>query len=227
MAKDNLHAVLRQPVMGAATRRLPGLNPAPAPIEHEAIVKPDPNVLRNQLREQFADELLQLQNEARQRGLSSAQQQWQEESKKLRQEITDEKARLSVVIDGLKQAQAELLQTMEPVVGRLALLATIRLLGQHQQLRPLVADVVTQTLDAYRLDNPLRIHLSTVDYEQIKSSELHMSLLQYLVADASLASGDCLIEHGSGRLEAGLDIQWDALKKALMSTQGVAHVAEN
>lgn len=227
MFKDNSTAVLRQPIMGTGTRRLPGPSVPVPPVKNDVVAAPDQNAIRNQLREQFADELMQLQKEASQRGLATAREQWQAEEKKLKQAFLDQQSQFKSVVESLQKAQAELLQSMEPMIGRLALLATLKLLGQHQQLRPLVPDMVAQTLDTYRLEGPLRIHLSAVDYEQVKSSGLHESLLAHLVSDANLVSGNCVIDHGTGRLEAGLEVQWDALKKALLSSQGVTHVASN
>lgn len=239
MAESDASRVLRQPVMADAVRRLPAFSPrGPEP---KPAVPADDRQLLAQLRQQFADELAQLREESRQQGLAVARQeaeaslrklkddaarQAQQEADKLRQSLTEEQRKLAVLVAGLQEEQARLSQAMAPVIGRLALLVAVKLLGQHQQSRSLVADMVAQALDSYRLQTPIRVHVSASDFERIQQSDEQGGLLDMLVADASLGPGDCLIDHGAGRLEAGLDIQWEALKQALLAAPGADHVAD-
>lgn len=232
-------SVSRQPVIGATTRRLPGIGSA-SPVAAVNVA----DETRQQLlflREQFSTELKSLQEEARQLGLLAAQKEaesalqvakndlareWELKEESLRRAGEQEQQALQALVQSLKTQHEQLLPDMEPVLARLALLVTAKLIGQHQTSRVLVADLARQAIDAYRLSIPLQVFVSAADFNRIREQEQAGELVQYLQVDPQAESGSCLIDYGSGRLEASLDTQWQALKDAVLQVPSGAHRAD-
>lgn len=226
-------AILRQPTQGVGTRRLPGLDNPGAVVE---AARPDSQAqTMAALRTNFATELASLEREARVKGLAEARQeaakelastlakaqeeqalQWQKKEESLRLDLEGERLGLADLAGELRKQSEQLIAAMEPIVGRLALAVVIRLLGQHLVSRALVADLAAQAVEEYRLSEPVRIRVSAADFESIRSSASQGTLLASFQVDHEADVGSCMIDYGSGQLDAGLDTQLATLKELLL-----------
>lgn len=230
--------VLRQPQQSIGTRRLPGLHSGVA----EPTAAPDARShTLDSLRSTFAAELALLADEARQSGLAAARdaaskalaeqqqeqaRQWQKKESALRLALEQEQQRLSDLAQALAKHSEQTLDAMQPVVGRLALAVVMRVLGQHLVSRPLVADLAAQAVEQYRLSEPLRIRVSAADYASLTANAAEEGRLACFQIDHDAAVGSCLIDFGTGQLDAGLDTQLAAIKQALLQdAQGEGRVA--
>ena len=230
--------VLRQPQQSLGTRRLPGLHSGVA----AATAAPDARShTLDSLRSTFAAELTLLADEAKQSGLAAARdaaskalaeqqqeqaRQWQKKESALRLALEQEQQRLSELAQALAKRSEQALEAMQPVVGRLALAAVMRVLGQHLVSRPLVADLAAQAVEQYRLSEPLRIRVSAADYASLTANAAEEGRLACFQIDHDAAVGSCLIDFGAGQLDAGLETQLAALKQALLQdAQGEGRVA--
>ncbi|MFD2642014.1 FliH/SctL family protein [Pseudomonas japonica] len=230
-------SILRQPEQRSAGRRLPGLHTPQAAAPSVA----QPSESREQtlagLRQAFAAELAQLEEQARQRGLAAAREDSAKALAQREQELTRRAKEQEAALDkrleqhgqqlgeltrALDQERQQLLQALEPVAARLALSVVTRLLGQHAASRPLVADLAAQAIDEYRLGEPLRIRVSASDHARLRGLLDDEQALAAFQLDPQAKVGSCLIDHGLGRLDAGLDTQLDAIRAALLGDDRVA-----
>lgn len=224
-------SILRQPVIGQHVRRLPGLM---TPLAHRSPseeAESNASKTRAVLREQFADELSALKDEARQQGISAARQeavaalraaeeeqtrQLQQKEAVLRKTIQQERKQLMDLVTAVHAHHEKMIPELEPVVARLALIVAAKLLGQHQVSKLLVADLARHAIEEYRLGALVKIRVSAVDYACIQAEEAESELLQCLHIDHDLAPGSCLIDYGSGELDASLATQWTAIQAMIL-----------
>lgn len=227
-------AILRQPEQRGAGRRLPGPH-VPTPREPK-VADSREQTLAN-LRQAFAGELAQLEEQARQRGLVAAREestkaleqsqqglarQLQEQQAAFDKSLELQSRQLAELTRALEQQRETLLQAMEPVVARLGLNVATRLLGHQAERASLVAALATQAIDEYRLKAPLRIRISSADHSRLRGLLDDEQALAAYQVDPAAKVGTCLIEHGLGRLDAGLDTQMSALRQALLGDDRVA-----
>lgn len=235
-------SILRQPAQGQGARRLPGRESDGRVQANPQADTPDQTLAA--LRSAYAPQLLLLEQEARERGLSQglaeaaqkaeaqalkaqAQQsmQWQQQEKRLRESQQEQQRQLQVLIEALKEQSAQMLEAMQPVLGRLALGVIARMLG-HQAAQPsLVADLAQQAVEQYRLSEPLRVRVAPVDYQRLQTLGCESPPYTWH-ADPDLVAGSCLIDFATGQLDASLDYQWAQLKTVLLADeQGEDRVA--
>lgn len=230
------HTVLRQPGQGAGGRRLPVMGP---PGSADPVVTPSPTL--EVLRATFAQELADLHQQSHAAGLAQArtefakqaatelaqqQQAWQKEEAALRKALESQRLQLVELAGQLEQQRSQMIASMTPAVGRLALAVVVRLLGQHAPGRSLVADMAGQAIEEYQLQAPLRIRIAAVDYAALHARLQDDPALALFQPDAAAIPGSCLIDHGIGQLDAGLDTQLAALKALLApDKRGDANVA--
>ncbi|VVM79510.1 hypothetical protein PS664_02209 [Pseudomonas fluorescens] len=228
--------VLRQPGPGVGGRRLPALDPVG---RVEPVLTPSPTL--EVLRTTFAQELEDLHQQSRAAGLAQArtefakqaatelaqqQQGWQKEEAALRGALESQRLQLVELASQLEKQGSQMIASMTPVVGRLALAVVVRLLGQHAPGRSLVADIAGQAIEEYQLQAPLRIRIAAVDYAALQARLQDEPSLALFQPDPAAAPGSCLIDHGIGQLDAGLDTQIVALKALLApDKRGDANVA--
>ncbi|HLD68739.1 MAG TPA: FliH/SctL family protein [Pseudomonas sp.] len=222
--------VLRPQTASLGSRRLPvaqpaGLAPSPAPG------KPD----LASLRATFADELAQLEQEIRSLALADARRIAEHElaaaQEKQRGELLAEldkqgllqkqalerqQQQLAALIQALEAQRLQMTESFEPVVGRLALAAVMRLLGRHAVEPGLVAELAARAVEEYRLDSPLRIRVAEADHRGILAGSADPALKAMLYLDHDAAVGSCIIDFGAGQLDAGLETQLGAIKAALL-----------
>lgn len=234
---SNPDSILRQPVVGPHVRRLSGRM---VTVSHQPaieITESEPLSTLALLREKFAAELNDLREEARQYGIATARQeadvalrtaqedqarQLQQKEELLRQDIQHEREQLMDLVMAVRTHHEQMIPEMEPVVARLALMVVTKLLGQHQSARPLVADLATHAIETYRLNTLVRINVAAEDYACIQAHEPAGELLPCLQIDHELIPGSCLIDYGSGQLDASLMTQWEAIQAMLTQSESGA-----
>lgn len=190
----------------------------------------------DELRVRFSEELFQLEEEARLRGLEDARLHNEKELVELRrkleaefaakaetlaleqqQKIQQQEQKLRALYDTMEQERQQLLETLEPVVGRLALSSVFQLLGRQAVNGGLVADIARQAIESYRL-SPLRIRVSENDYRALMSGK-DSEFKGLLQMDHDAAEGSCIIDFGQGQLDASLDTQLSALREILLGQE--------
>ncbi|KWU52862.1 FliH/SctL family protein [Pseudomonas palleroniana] len=223
------HTVLRQPGQGAGGRRLPMMGAAS--VDPVTAASPTLEVLRTTFAQELADlhqqsradGLAQARNEfAKQAATEQAQQQqaWLKKEAVLREALESQRLQLVELASQLEKQGAQIIASMTPAVGRLALAVVVRLLGQHAPGRSLVADMAGQAIEEYQLQAPLRVRIAASDYATLQSCMQEDPLLALFQPDPAATPGSCLIDHGTGQLDAGLDTQLAALKALLASDKG-------
>lgn len=187
--------------------------------------------VRDDLRHHFSQELALLEEEARQQGLELARRESEDERSQIRAKLEAEFTakseamareqqrlmhRLQTLCESMERERERLTETLELVVGRLALSAVQQVLGRQAVSGSLVADIARQAIESYRL-TPIRIQVSETDYRTLmgKDSELK-GLLQI---DHDAAEGSCMIDFGQGQLDASLETQLSALREILLGQE--------
>jgi len=239
--ETRVDSILRQPQIGPQLRRLPGLIVPGAQGTPTELSAQTPSSVLASLRATFATELAELGEEARLQGMRAAHQeadtalcnaretltgQLQKQEALLRNAVQQEFAHLAALITAVRARYEQLIPELEPVVARLALIVTTRLLGQLHIERPLVADLAKHAIEEYHLVTPLQISVAAEDHALILAHTPADELLQHLRIHHELAPGSCLIDYGSGQLDASLATQWAALQSHVLQTaSGAEHVA--
>jgi len=164
----------------------------------------------------------------------------QKEAERIRQEALvqrDEQARQGyeagyrkgyeealVKLAGLEKQYADVVSRLEPQLVQLAISVAEKIIGEELALRPeAIVDVVGQALKTVRHQREIviRVHPSRAPtLEQRKQSLLGiLSRAQTVrvVPDETLTENGCVIETEVGRLNADIDSQLEALRKALQS----------
>ncbi len=231
--QPRIGSVLRQPDQRSGGRRLPGpqsATPAQAQVQNR-------EQTLDGLRQAFAAELAQLEEQARERGLAVAREEsakalsqsqqrlnreWQDKQAALDKSLEQQRRQVAELTRALEQQRETLLQAMEPVVARLGLSVATRLLGQQAHSTTLVAALATHAIEEYRLKAPLRIRVSSADHARLRSLLDDEHTLSAYQVDPAANVGACLIEHALGHLDAGLDTQMTALRQALLGDDRVA-----
>lgn len=225
--------VLRSQAASLGSRRLPvaqpaGAMPAPPPGQPDLA----------SLRVTFADELTQLEQEVKTRALADTRQiaeqelaaaqekqrrellaELDQQALQQRQTLERQQQQLAALIQALEAQRIEMAESLEPVVGRLALAAVMRLLGRHAVEHSLVAELASRAVEEYRLGSPLRIRVAAADYRSIMAGSSDQALKTMLLLDHEAAVGACIIDFGAGQLDAGLETQLAAIKAALLGQE--------
>lgn len=227
-------SVLRQPAVASGGRRLPGFADRAAAVSASKTQGSDAQQLLVSLREQFASELAVLKEEARLQGAAAARKeaeealrvakadltrQWQQKEDEQRQAMEQSQQHVMALATALRERHEQVTAEMEPIVSRLALTVAAKLIGQHQVARPLVVDLATQAIEAYRLGTVVQVRVAAADYDRIQLQYPAEELLQFLKVDHQVEPGSCLIDYGRGQLDASLETQWAAIKAVVLQTQ--------
>ncbi|SDA89594.1 Flagellar biosynthesis/type III secretory pathway protein FliH [Pseudomonas sp. NFACC15-1] len=212
--------VLRQPSQAVGTRRLPSFG-ATVQTSTSSNEEPQPDV-KQALRDTFALEFAEIERESREKGLlegrqqartqlnealAHQEQQWLKKEASLRTALEAERLQLARLVEALGAQQKQLMASMEPLVGRLALAVVTRFLGQHAETRPLIADVARQAIEEHQLVGPMRIRVARVDYETLLRLAPDDALLASFQVDPQASPASCLIDFGGGQLDVGVQTQ--------------------
>lgn len=228
-------AVVRAEAKRLGSRRLPLAQSTEFP---GTTVAPQTQPDLASLRATFAQELAVLEEEVRARALVEARQTAERELAVARetlqaelkaklaeqlqaqqQSMAQQRVQLKTLIEQLEAQQAQMSTAMEPIIGRLTLAVVLRLLGRHIAEHVLVADLATHAVEHYRLSQPLRIRVAEADYHSILAGSDDAALTAALQVDHDAIVGSCIIDFGAGQLDAGLETQLDALKRALLGEE--------
>ncbi len=160
--------------------------------------------------------LQQGKDEGLQQGLAEARQQMAEQLR----EAAD---RSNGMVVAAQQEVDRLLAEAEPKIIELVLAISRKVISEEMAERPtVVLNLVRGALERVRDQDNINIHVSPDDYDQIMQARRD---LQGVVgversltvsADPVLARGGCLIETSFGTVEAGIDTQLEAIRRALL-----------
>lgn len=173
------------------------------------------------------DQLAQLFDQTRERGLLEGRKNAEQEIQKRVDEI---EARLTqahqIAVADLKAQQA-LLQKLaanvkssveqhaieaEAVAVEVAFASVIRLLGNKAADRSLIAELCAAVANEYG-HGAAKLHVSEADRLMFESANIGVAI----EADRRLQSGQCTIETTRGQFDCGIDVRLEALKKAFLS----------
>jgi flagellar biosynthesis/type III secretory pathway protein FliH len=195
--------------------------------------------VKQTLRESFALELAEIERESREKGLlegsrqahtqmsealAHQEQQWLKKEASLRTALETERLQLARLVEALGTQQKQLMEAMEPSLGRLVLAVVTRFLGQHAETQPLIADLAKQTIEEHQLVGPMRIRVAREDYETLLRLAPDDALLASFQVDPQASPGSCLIDFGGGQLDVGVQTQL-ANVAAVLTERGDGRVA--
>lgn len=234
--------VLRSPSQVRGVRRLPLVSQSDAPTAGLQIDVSTPVDIQDEqpdLRAIFAEELATLAAEARadavEQGRAQAQRELAAAREKLQAELTADFAsqlenerqqlgiqreQLATLMDALEAQREGLVEAMLPTVVRLSTAVVLRMLGSHATSRALVGDLARHAIDEYRLTGDLRVLVSEADYQAILDGNDEQAFTGMFQVDHEAAPGSCVIDFGTGSLDASLNTQLDTLRAALMKAGG-------
>lgn len=190
----------------------------------------------NPLREQHADELTTVFEEARAHGYREGREIAQQEcvvqlrgieselKSRCDQRLSELDAMSATLAELIRQMEAErgqLAQEMEAVALEVAVAAVTKMLGASAARGELMRDLLKSALQEVDRNHPMRIRLSSADYESLTKSELISNLdfdshAQFM-SDDGLSPGACVIENARGSLDASLGIQLSAFRELLVA----------
>lgn len=118
---------------------------------------------------------------------------------------------VSKLADGLAAAVSDHASVAEEVAVEAAFAAVLRILGDKATERSLVREVCQQALAA-RGAGMATLRLSPADREGLDIDAIDLQV----VADPSLAPGQCILESTRGASDTGLDVRLEAMKRAFL-----------
>lgn len=130
-------------------------------------------------------------------------------------------ARAAEIIARAAAERDAALASAERDVVELALGVAAKILGREVE-RGAAVDIVAQALSAVRRARRVRVRISPLDAESVRAREPELAarLAQGagldLCEDPSIARGGCLVETENGVVDARLETQLEALRRALL-----------
>lgn len=103
----------------------------------------------------------------------------------------------------------------EALAVTIAYAAVCRLIGHMHAERSLVASLCREVLESMQLE-PTQIRVAQTDQPSLENAGLMLPIK----VDPALQPGDCIIETPLGGIEAGVEVQLQALLKTLLETLG-------
>jgi len=138
----------------------------------------------------------------------------------LRQMVDGQSERLDAILTALRQAGHNALHGAENAMVEIAYSAICRIIGEEATAPAAVAGAVRQALAALKSRDNLVIRLHPQDYELLHQardvSDLHQAVLR---ADTSIGIGGCIVECGTGILDATLQTQMERLAQVLLAAR--------
>lgn len=209
--------------LGAAADQPAAALPAAAPVAREA--------RRAELEAAFAEELSELRAAARREGLLTAEAEIEavvvqreaalatasQEAEAARDaEHAAAVAALRETTAALPAQLARLREEASAAALEVAFQAVLRLLGERQADRNLMAALVTQAVREHRLSGRVIVRLAPALAATLADLSLPGVDLG-IEEDATLAPGDCRLVFGAGQVEADLAAQLDRLRDAFLA----------
>ena len=138
----------------------------------------------------------------------------------VRQMVDSQSERLDAILAALLQARANAIHDAESAMVEIVYSAVCRIIGEEATAPAAVAGAVRQALAALKSRDNLVIRLHPQDYEllhQVRDvSDLHQAVLR---ADVSIGIGGCIVECGTGILDATLQTQMERLAQVLLAAR--------
>lgn len=103
----------------------------------------------------------------------------------------------------------------EALAVTIAYAAVCRLVGRMHAERSLVSALCLEVVESMHLE-PTQVRVAQTDQTALEKVDLTLSIK----VDPALQPGDCIIETPLGGVEAGIEVQLQALLKALLETLG-------
>ena len=152
-------------------------------------------------------------------GLTEAQCQMTEQLKQTTE-------RCNSAMNAAIQEANRIVQEAEPQIIELVLAISRKIIYDEMDEKPdIILRVVQSALERVRDQNHVNIHVGLEDYERILSNRNELQSILgseqslTVTADPVLGRGGCLIETSFGTVEAGVDTQLEAIRKALQEMQ--------
>lgn len=202
-----------------------------------AAAAPDRNAIRASLREAFAEELEELEEDARKDGLLAAESQvkdrlrvledeqrlWQEkETQKGAEQNAGQTAALEAAVSAFRETAAAVSASAEASALTIAYAAVTKMLGELAGDHALLTRLVSQALKEHALTGAFTLAVSPADHARLPA--LPDAAALECVADEGLKAGDCVIRFANGRIDAGLEQQLSVLKNVFLESLAATHV---
>ncbi len=174
----------------------------------------------DRLKEQAAEEGRQ---QGRQQGQASGLSQGLEEAKQqMADQLKQTSERCNAMLTTAEQEARQILLEAEPKIIELVLAISRKIITDEVETRPtVVLNLVRSALERVRDQHQIIIHVSPDDYEFIIQSRRELQAVVgaeqtlTVTADAVLGKGGCLIETSFGTVEAGIDTQFESIRRVL------------
>jgi flagellar assembly protein FliH len=174
----------------------------------------------DRLKEQAAEAGRQ---QGRQQGQASGLSQGLEEAKQqMADQLKQTSERCNAMLTTAEQEARQILLEAEPKIIELVLAISRKIITDEVETRPtVVLNLVRSALERVRDQHQIIIHVSPDDYEFIIQSRRELQAVVgaeqtlTVTADAVLGKGGCLIETSFGTVEAGIDTQFESIRRVL------------
>lgn len=140
------------------------------------------------------------------------------------QELDTLRTEFHAVMDAAQGELAKLIENEEEDLVEIAYASVCRIIGRVALDKEAVAELV-RTASRHVLQNQeMTVHLSEHDYRQLRGSvdsllPGHAGARYQIVADNRIKMGGCILETGTGSLDARLEVQLQRLKEAFLATR--------
>lgn len=159
--------------------------------------------------------LKQGQDDGLKQGLESA-------AREMEESLRQAAERANSMIAAAEQEVGQLRAEAEPKIIELVLAISRKIIHDEMEQRPgVVLNLVMDALGRVRDQDRINIHVSSDDYEQLLAARRDLQSLVGaeksldVTADPVLEPGGCLIETSFGTVEAGVDVQLEAVRRTL------------
>lgn len=236
--------ILRKPGQIYGRRRLPGLERDSLGNAFTSDLNNDPSAEDSKVRETlshvYAIELDELKEEARQRGLREGQiesqeilgeiqtnfeRKLEEKGAILSAELNQERQKFIDLVAALEKQKLEFMADMQPEIGRVVAIVCAKILGRHAIDHALITDMAKQAIIEHQI-SPICIYVSAEDYERTRRYPGGEDVLAILKVDQNAEVGSCVIDFGTGQLDASLERQIQSLKAILLKKESERSVVD-
>lgn len=137
-----------------------------------------------------------------------------------RQAVAEQIERLESIAAGLVEARHSALSDAEEAIVEVVHTAICRIIGEVATSRSAVSGMVNQVLEAYKEHNRLVVRLHPQDMDLLQQTRetagAHEATWR---PDPSIKLGGCIVESGTGFLDARIETQLARLGEALLSAR--------
>lgn len=127
--------------------------------------------------------------------------------------------RLSSIIDAASTSREQIAKANEDVIAEVVFAATLRIVGQQAARVESVRRVLTEVVADVGAASVVRLRVAKRDHALVESLLVEMSggdARCQVIADDNVSLGGCIIEQERGSLDARLETQLEALRRAVL-----------